>query len=80
MSYSYREIAELAFAALGKSTRLRRVPLWLVRVVLPVVRLLSKRFYSIALGITTISQHDFEAPKSGTHTLKEYFEKIAPEL
>jgi uncharacterized protein YbjT (DUF2867 family) len=79
-TYTYREIAELAFAVLGKSPRIRRVPVWMVRAALPLVRLFSKRYYTIAVGITTITQHDFEAPKAGTHTLEEFYEEIAPNL
>ena len=77
VTYSYREIAELAFAVLGKQPRIRRVPLWMVKSVLPLVRLFSKRYYSIAAGIATITQHDFVAPSVGTHTLKNFYEELA---
>jgi uncharacterized protein YbjT (DUF2867 family) len=80
VTYTYREIADLAFAVLHKPPRIRRVPVWLVKAALPLVRLFSKRYYTIAAGITTITQHDFEAPKAGTHTLNEFYEEIAPKL
>jgi uncharacterized protein YbjT (DUF2867 family) len=80
VTYTYQEIAELAFAVLHKPVRIRRVPVWLVRAALPVVRLGSRRYYAIAAGITTITQHDFEAPKAGTHTLKEFYEQMLPHL
>ena len=79
-TYTYREIAGLAFAVPGKRPRVRRVPVWLVKAALPLVRLFSKRYYTIAAGITAITQHDFEAPEVGTHTLKELDEEIAPKL
>jgi uncharacterized protein YbjT (DUF2867 family) len=80
VTYTYREIAELAFAVLRKPPRICRMPVWVVEAALPLVRLLSQRYYTIAAGITTISRHDFEAPKVGTHTLKEFYEEIAPRL
>jgi hypothetical protein len=73
-------IAELAFAGLHRPARIRRVPVWLVKAALPLVRLFSKRSPTIAAGITTITQHDFVAPKVGTHTLKEFYEQIASTL
>jgi uncharacterized protein YbjT (DUF2867 family) len=80
VTYTYREIADLAFAALYKTARVRRGPVWLVKAALPLVRLFSKRYYTMAAGITTIMQHDIEAPRAGTHTLKEFFEQIALKL
>ena len=65
---------------LHKPSRIRRAPPWAVRAALPLVRLFSKRYYTVAAGITTITQHDFVAPKVGTHTLKEFYEQIAPTL
>jgi uncharacterized protein YbjT (DUF2867 family) len=79
-TYTYREVAELAFAVLGKPPRVRRVPVWLVKAALPLVRLVSKRYYTMAAGMMTITQHDFVAPRVGTHTLKEFFEEMAPKL
>ena len=78
--YTYREIADLAFAVLGKRPRVRRVPVWLVKAALPLVRLFSKQYYTMTAGMLTITQDDFVAPKVGTHTLKEFYEAIAPTL
>ena len=80
VTYSYREIAELAFTVMGKPPRIRRVPVWLVKAVLPLIRLFNKRYYSVAAGIATITQNDFVAPQVGTHTLKEFYEELAPRL
>jgi uncharacterized protein YbjT (DUF2867 family) len=80
VTYTYREIAELAFAVLGKPPRVRRVPVWLVQAALALVRLWSKRYYTIAAGIATIMRHDFVAPPCGTHPLKPFFEEMAGSL
>jgi hypothetical protein len=45
-TYTHREIAELAFAALGKQPKVRREPVWLVKAALPLVRLFNKRYYT----------------------------------
>jgi uncharacterized protein YbjT (DUF2867 family) len=79
-TYTYREIADLAFAALHKPPRIRRVPVWLVKAALPLLRLFSKRYYTIAAGIATITQHDFVAPPCGTHLLKQFFEEMTCRL
>lgn len=77
VTYSYREIADLAFAVLCQPARIRRIPTWLMKAALPLVRLFGKRYYSIAAGVAAITQHDLEAPKVGTHTLKEFYEQLA---
>jgi hypothetical protein len=79
-TYTYREIAELAFAVLGQPPRIRRVPVWLVRAALPLARLWGKRYYTIAAGIATIMRHDFVAPPCGTHSLKQFFEEMTGRL
>ncbi len=75
-----QEIVELAFSVLGKPTRIRRVPLWLVKAILPLIRLFSRRYYTIAAGIATMTQNDFVAPSVGTHTLKDFYEELGSEL
>lgn len=80
VTYTYREIAQLVFVVLGKPPRIRRMPVWLVKAVLPLVSLVSKRYYTMPAGMMTIRQHDFVAPKFGTRTLKEFYEEVAPTL
>jgi hypothetical protein len=53
VTYTNREIAELAFAALGKQPKVRREPVWLVKAALSLVRLFSKRYYTMAAGKMT---------------------------
>jgi uncharacterized protein YbjT (DUF2867 family) len=80
VTYTYREIAELAFAVLGKPPRVRWVPVWVVKAALPFVRPFSRRYYTMAAGLTAITQHDFQAPKSGSRTLRAFFEEMASRL
>jgi uncharacterized protein YbjT (DUF2867 family) len=80
ITYTYREIAEIAFAALGRPVHIRRVPVWVANLMVSLLRPFSRTYYTLAAGMTTIAQNDFVAPPFGTHSLKEYYEQIAPTL
>lgn len=75
--YSYEEIAELAFAVLHKPSRIRYFPAWLAKSMLPLVGMFSARYYTLAAGITALTQQDMLAPPCGTHTLREYYEQLS---
>lgn len=75
-----REIAELAFRALGKPVRIRTVPPSAVRLVAPLVRPVNPRisdFMSFAVELFT---HDLIAPARGSRTLAQFFDEVAPGL
>ena len=78
--YTYREISELAFDVLGKPPKIRRVPAWVVKLGALLIRPFSEKYAAIANGMATITQSDFVAPSTGTHTLQAYFEQLAPRL
>jgi uncharacterized protein YbjT (DUF2867 family) len=78
--YSYREIAELAFEVLGKPPRIRRMPGWVVMLGASLIRPFSAKYHAVAAGMATIMQTDFVAPQVGTHTLKDFYEELAPRL
>ncbi len=78
--HTYRQIAELAFDALKKPPKIRRLPAWLVELAGAVVRPFSQKYSAIAGGLATIMQHDFIAPPSGTHALGDFYERLAPRL
>lgn len=80
VTYTHTEIAELAFSVLGRSPRITKIPARLVNAVVNMIRPFSKHYYTLAAFFTTVMQHDFDAPKTGTHTLKEFYEEIAPLL
>ncbi|MGH9397977.1 MAG: SDR family oxidoreductase [Terriglobia bacterium] len=75
--YTYQEIAETAFSVLGKTPKIRHVPVWMARSVASTLRPFSKRLYGIATALTTMTQTDCEAPKAGTRTLKDYYQELA---
>ena len=75
--YTYQEIAETAFSVLGKKPKIRHVPVWMARSVALALRPFSNRLYGIAAALTIMTQTDCEAPKAGTHTLKDYYKEMA---
>lgn len=77
VTYTYQEIAETAFSVLGKTPKIRHVPVWMARSVAAALRPFSKRLYGIAAALTVITQTDCEAPKAGAYTLKDYYEEMA---
>jgi uncharacterized protein YbjT (DUF2867 family) len=79
-TYSHEEIAGLAFSILGKSKRTTGIPMWMVNLAVKMIRPFSKHYYTLAAFFTTVMQNDFEAPKTGTHSLKEYFEEVSSQL
>jgi uncharacterized protein YbjT (DUF2867 family) len=78
--YSYREIAELAFDVLGKPPKIRRVPVWAVKLAASLIRPFSAKYHALVAGLATIMQNDFIAPQVGTHTLKDFYERLASRL
>ena len=78
-TFTHTEIAELAFSVLGKSPRITRIPAGLVNAVVKMIRPFSQHYYTLAAFFTTAMQLDFDAPKTGTHTLQQYFQEILPQ-
>ncbi len=79
-AYTYREIAEMAFEVLHKPARIRRLPPWLVKLAGTLIRPFSEQYATMAAGMTTIMQHDFLAPPTGTHNLRDFYEQLAQRL
>jgi len=76
-TYSHEGIAELAFSILGKTSKITRIPVWLVNPAVKMMRPFSKHYYKLAAFFTAVMQNDFDAPKAGTHSLKEYYEEFS---
>ena len=80
LTYTHTEIAELAFSVLAKPPKITRIPAGLANLVVKMIHPFSEHYYALAAFFTTAMQLDFDAPKTGTHTLKEFYEEIAPNL
>ncbi|MGH9351290.1 MAG: hypothetical protein ACRD2G_03885 [Terriglobia bacterium] len=77
VTYTYQEIAKTAFSVLGNKPKIRHVPVWMARCLASAVRPFSRRIYGIATALAIMTQTDFEARKTGTHTLKDYYQELA---
>ena len=75
--YSQSEIAELAFSILGKTPRITRIPVWMVRMAIQAMGLLDRHAADLFDFFATASQYENVAPRYGTHTLDDYFRQLA---
>jgi uncharacterized protein YbjT (DUF2867 family) len=76
VSYSMREIAELAFSTLGKKPKITRIPPWLAELVVKLMRPFNRQMSGLAEFFITVGQNDAVAPAAGTQTLKSYYEEL----
>lgn len=77
VTYSFNEIAALAFGALGRPGAVSRVPTVAVRLFLPIVRLFSRNTYAQVDAFARIMVEGAEAPPFGRRTLEEAFREAA---
>ncbi len=76
-TYTHQGIAELAFAVLGKTPKISKIPIWTVNLALKFLRPFSSHYHTIGSFFATVMQNDFDAPKSGQHSLKDYYDALA---
>ncbi len=74
---TWSEIAQAAFQALGTPAKLTRIPAWISRVGLSLVRPFNRRAYDVGSFIVRGAQHELVAPCHGTHHLRSFFEDCA---
>ena len=79
-TYSHNEIVEMAFSIFAKTQKITRISMLMVKVVVKMIRPFSKHYYTLAAFFTAVMQNDFDAPKAGTHLLKEYYEEFTSQL
>jgi uncharacterized protein YbjT (DUF2867 family) len=72
-TFTRKQIAEMAFAALGRPPKLRHVPAWLARAMPPVLRLVNPRVAAVTAFLAEVTTHDSVAPAYGTRRLEAYF-------
>jgi uncharacterized protein YbjT (DUF2867 family) len=80
VTYSTREIAELAFSILGEKPKITRIPPWLAHLVAKLIRPFTKHMSDLAQFFITAGQNDGVAPATGTRILKSYYEELASQL
>jgi uncharacterized protein YbjT (DUF2867 family) len=72
-SYSFDEIAALAFSVLGKPKRVTHVPVFLIKAILPLLRAFSFNTYTELQAFTRIMVEGAEAPKFGYRSLGDAY-------
>lgn len=72
-----REMAELAFAALGKKAKIRRLPAWVVSAAARPVGLWNPFVADLLRAVASMSRDGAEAPKYGTHHLADFYAELA---
>lgn len=76
-TYTRREIAELAFQALGKRPKITSVPAPAMRAALQPLRLLDRRLYDFFDFGLAVSTRDLVAPAAGRTSLRRHFRQLA---
>lgn len=73
---TYREIAELAFLALGRTANISTVPVWLMKAAVAVTKIFNKHLGDLLAFFTMAMTIDTVAPSTGTHTLEAYYRSM----
>jgi uncharacterized protein YbjT (DUF2867 family) len=75
--YSQREIAELAFTALNKSSKIYTIPIGLARAAVKLTRIFDPHQADLFDFFVNGADLDMVAPKSGCRSLDAYFSELA---
>lgn len=74
--YTQNEIADAAYAAMGVKGRTSHLPLWIVSVVLPLLRLFtSSKFYGPIEFFMTVLTQPMETVCYGEDLLEDFFQQ-----
>jgi uncharacterized protein YbjT (DUF2867 family) len=76
-TYTRREIAELAFDAVGKRPRILSLPPTLMRAALQPLRLFDRRLYDFFDFGVAASTQDLVAPPAGRTSLRRHFRRLS---
>lgn len=75
--FTQREIAELAFSALGKPPKISTIPLGLAKAAIRLMRPFSRHSADLFEFFITGAEHDMAAPQYGDRSLRSYFQQLA---
>jgi uncharacterized protein YbjT (DUF2867 family) len=75
-TFSWNEVAALAFDILGKSEKTSHVPRWLMWSVVRLVKLFNRHQGDLLAFFTTMATSDVVAPSTGTHTLEAHYREL----
>ncbi|NOZ02254.1 MAG: SDR family NAD(P)-dependent oxidoreductase, partial [Deltaproteobacteria bacterium] len=74
---SFSEIAALAFSALDKPVKIKRLPTWMIKVVPPLISPFNPFVADLIRSIIVMAQDGAEAPAFGCRHLAEFYEELA---
>lgn len=77
VTYHTGELASLAFSTLGKKTKVTRIPPWVAKLVVRLIRPFNKQMSDLADFFVAAGQGDGVAPATGRHTLESYYRELA---
>ena len=75
-TFTWQEVAQLAFEVLQKPAKVSRVPEWLMWTVVRLVKLFNRHQGDLLAFFTTMATTDVVAPSTGTHTLEEHYRQL----
>lgn len=75
-TFSWNEVAALAFDILGRPERTAHVPTWLMWSVVRLIKLLNRHQGDLLAFFTTMATTDVVAPSIGTHTLEAHYREL----
>ncbi len=70
--FTRRQINELIQHHVNPTKKLPTIPMWVMEVMLPIIRIISKNLFDKFSFFVEVMQHDVVAPPVGQLTLKEY--------
>ena len=73
---TWRQVAQLAFRAVGARPRIAAVPAWALPPALRLTALFSPRLADVAQFMTWNMMRDCVAPTTGTHHLADFYRTV----
>lgn len=70
--YTRRQINEIIQRSAGVRNKLKTIPIWPIKLLLPLLKLLNKNTYDKISFFVEVIQHDIVAPKKGNMNLEDY--------
>ncbi|HAS40954.1 MAG TPA: hypothetical protein DCS93_10760 [Microscillaceae bacterium] len=75
--FTYQEIGELAFELLNKKPRFAKLPVWLTKVMVTLIKPFNRQQADLYSFFISAAQNKALAPKQGGHHLRDYFIEFA---
>jgi uncharacterized protein YbjT (DUF2867 family) len=75
---TYNQIAAIAFEVAGTTPKITRIPDWVRKIIIKLIRFLSSsKYYGPIEFFLTVTAIDMTAPEYGTHRLRDYFNTLS---